>query len=279
MAVYGRDDPEAFERAVRSAWTGSLRPDAFVLVADGPLPPALQCRADALVREFGIEWLALPRNVGLAHALNAGLARVRTEWVARADADDINVPERFALQAAAARSRKAPDLIGGTIVEVDADGRETALRRVPITHRDIMRRAGRRCPFNHMTVVYRTRLALSVGGYPAVHLKEDYAMWARMLYAGAIARNLPDVLVRVSAGRDMVRRRGGWRYAWAEWPLQFRLVCYGLKRPSHALGDGLLRMAVFLLPVSLRAKVYERLLRAPPSTSGHPATISRTAGL
>lgn len=267
MAVYGGDDPARFERAVRSAWTGRLRPDAFVLVADGPLPPPLQSRAEALVQEFGIEWLALPRNVGLARALNAGLARARTEWVARADADDINLPERFALQAAAARSSPPPDLMGGAIVEVDADGRETALRAVPITHADILHQAGRRCPFNHMTVAYRTRLARQVGGYPTVHLKEDYAMWALMLHAGARACNLPQVLVRASAGRDMIRRRGGWQYALAEWPLQRYLVRCGLKQPGLALGDGLVRMAVFLLPVRLRREVYERLLRAPVPTA------------
>lgn len=271
MAVYGRDDPALFERAVRSACEGSLRPDAFVLVADGPLPPPLQLRVDQLVEEFRIELVALAKNVGLARALNAGLCQVRTEWIARADADDFNLPDRFALQALAARAEPAPDLMGGAILELDTEGRVLASRLTPATHEEIVRYARRRCPFNHMTVAYRTSLASAVGGYPAIHLKEDYGMWAVMLHANARCCNLPQVLVHASAGREMYRRRGGWRYASAEWALQRYLVQCGLKGPFTALADGLVRMLVFLLPVGLRGWVYERLLRSagPTTTAGH----------
>jgi len=271
MAVYGRDDPVLFERAVRSACEGSLLPDAFVLVADGPLPPALQTRVDRLVEEFRIELIALAHNVGLARALNAGLRLVRTEWIVRADADDFNLPERFAQQALAARAEPAPDLMGGTIVELDREGRILASRLTATTHDEILRFASRRCPFNHMTVAYRTSLALAVGGYPAIHLREDYGMWALMLHAGARCCNLPQVLVHASAGREMYRRRGGWRNAGAEWALQRHLMRCGLKGPLSALVDGLLRMLVFLLPAGLRGRVYERLLRSggPTTTAGH----------
>ena len=91
------------------------------------------------------------------------------------------------------------------------------------------------------------------------------------MQAGARCANLPQVLVHASAGRDMYRRRGGWRYARAELTLQRYLVRCGLKQPSIALADGLVRMLVFLLPVRLRGYVYERLLRsdAAPVAAGH----------
>ncbi len=264
MAVYQKDDVVLFERAVHSVYANTLTPDAFVLVVDGPVPQALDAAIRSLQACYAIEVLPLPANVGLARALNAGLKRVRTTWVARADADDYNVPDRFALQAAAvARSDDLVDIVGGAIQEVEPGGRALAVRRTAERHAEIRRYAAYRSPFNHMTVAYRTELALRCGGYPDIHLKEDYALWAQMLASGARALNLPDVLVLATAGRDMYRRRGGRRYALAEITLQKHLVHVGLKSRPMALIHGLGRASVFLLPAAVRGWIYEKVLRAP----------------
>lgn len=263
MAVYQRDDIALFERAVHSVYANTLLPDAFVLVVDGPVPHALQNAIQNLQERYALEVLQLPGNVGLANALNAGLKNVRTRWVARADADDYNVPERFALQAAAAsRHGDSVDLVGGAIQEVEPGGRQLAVRRTVEKHAEILRYAAYRNPFNHMSVAYRTELALRCGGYPDIHLKEDYALWAQMLGSGARALNLPDILVLASAGKDMYRRRGGRRYALAEIALQRHLVRVGLKSPPMALIQGLGRAGVFLLPAEVRGWIYEKALRA-----------------
>lgn len=262
MAVYRRDDVVLFERAVQSVYSNTLLPDAFVLVVDGPIPEALHNAIKRQEAQYGIAVLHLPANVGLARALNAGLMRVHTKWVVRADADDYNVPDRFALQAAVTRNEDSIDLVGGAIQEVEPNGRQLAVRRTVEVHHDIRRYAAYRNPFNHMTVAYRTELALRCGGYPDIHLKEDYALWALMLASGARALNLPDVLVRATAGRDMYRRRGGLRYALAEISLQRHLVRTGLKSPPKALLQGLSRATVFLLPSVIRGWIYEKLLRA-----------------
>ena len=108
MAVYRSDDLGLFERAVKSVYANTVRPDAFVLVVDGPVPEALHNAIMHQQAKYGLEVLYLPTNVGLARALNAGLMRVHTKWVVRADADDYNVRDRFALQAAVMQSGAAP---------------------------------------------------------------------------------------------------------------------------------------------------------------------------
>lgn len=262
MAVYQGDDIALFEHAVQSVYKNTLLPDAFVLVIDGPIPEELEHTIKRYEAQHRIDVLHLPSNVGLARALNAGLVRVRTKWVLRADADDYNVPDRFALQAELIQIDSSIELLGGAIQEVDPNGTQLAVRRTVEQHPDIRRYAAYRNPFNHMTVAYRTELALHCGGYPNIHLKEDYALWALMLASGARAHNLPDVLVRATAGREMYRRRGGLRYALAEIALQHHLVCTGLKSHPKALLHGLIRATVFLLPSVIRAWIYEKLLRA-----------------
>lgn len=262
MAVYHKDDVTLFERAVRSVYANTLPPDAFILVVDGQAPEALQNIIRGLKIEFGIEILQLPVNMGLARALNAGLMKVGTKWVVRADADDYNVPKRFALQALAVmQSDNSVDLIGGAIKEIGSDGTHLAVRRTAEQHNEIRRYAAYRNPFNHMTVAYRTELALRCGGYPNIYLKEDYALWARMLASGARTLNLSEVLVLATTGRDMYRRRGGLRYALAEISLQRHLVQTGLKSPLVALFQGLGRSLVFILPSAIRGWIYEKILR------------------
>lgn len=263
MSVYARDDITLFQRAVNSIYNNSLLPDAFILIIDGPVPIELQTAIRSFKKKYKIQTIELPINIGLANALNQGLKRVQTNWVVRADADDYNLPERFGTIALAIdRHAGRVDIIGSAILEVDNSGAPLTVRRLPENHSEILRFAAFRSPFNHMTVAYRTELALKCGGYPNIYHKEDYGLWAKMLGSGAIAQNLSDVLVFATAGKDMYRRRGGLRYAFSEIYIQKYLVRTGLKSPLFAVISGLIRSAVFLMPISIRSYIYKKFLRS-----------------
>jgi glycosyltransferase involved in cell wall biosynthesis len=279
MAVWHRDDPALFEVAVESVFCGTVAPDDFVLVVDGPVAGRLEDTIGRLENLHPMTVLRLPENVGLARALNHGLRHVSTGWVARADADDLNLPDRFEKQAAAIlRANGEIDVLGGAIVEVEGTGRPIAIREVPLGPNAIARRLLTRNPFNHMTVVYRTATVLAAGGYPEIHLKEDYALWATLISRGARCQNIADVLVRATAGRAMYRRRGGIRYVASEWSLQLHLFRVGHHGPARALLTALGRSVAFLLPEVLRAWMYEALLRrrpAPADLPQPPPSLSR----
>jgi len=265
MSVYRGSDAELFERAVESVYLNSVLPDDFVLVVDGPISPALERVIHRCTNARAIRTVRLPENVGLANALSHGLRLVRTTWVVRADADDLNMPHRFERQAEAVkRTPSQVDLIGGAIVEVDKTGAALAVRDVPLAHEAIVGRLQTRNPFNHMTVAFRTASVLEAGGYPNIVLKEDYGLWATMIARGARCANLGDVLVTATTGRDMYRRRGGFRHARSEWDLQVHLYRLGHKSFAAAVAHGLLRAAVAFLPARLRGWLYERHLRQQP---------------
>ncbi len=263
MAVYEKDDVELFERAMDSVYANSLQPNALVLVIDGPVPAALGNIIDRLQDKYGFEAVKLTENVGLALGLNEGLKHIKTDWVVRADADDYNHPDRFARQAVAiAKCNGSVDIIGSAIQEVERDGSPIAIRCTVEEHNDIIKYAMTRNPFNHMTVAYRTEFALRCGGYPLIHLKEDYGLWVSMLASGAIGMNVPDILVDATTGRDMYRRRGGMKYAIAEIALQKHLTKNGLTSPFKAIIHGLSRSSIFLLPSYLRGLIYKVVLRS-----------------
>ncbi len=259
LAVYEKDNHILLEKALRSVFLNSLQPKELVIVADGHLPDRLL----SIIYDFSVKhplrFIQLPSNVGLASALNIGLHSVQTKYTIRADADDFNYSSRF--EVLIAKLREGFDLVGSAIREVDKNGNEVAFRKCPLTGDEIRQFVKRRNPFNHMTVGYETAVVLQAGGYPMIHLKEDYALWATLLSKGCRVCNLDDVLVDATAGKDMFKRRGGLRYAIAEFDLQHHLMRCGLKTPFEALVDGILRSAVFLAPTTLRQFVYLKFLR------------------
>ncbi|MBV8681953.1 MAG: glycosyltransferase [Caulobacteraceae bacterium] len=198
---------------------------------------------------------------GLHHNLNAAVLRARTPWIARMDADDLNLPDRFAAQVAFLAANPGVDVLGGAILEVAPDGSRRR-RMTPLAHHQIVGRVRWRSPMNHMTVFMRRETLLAAGGYPGIARKEDYALWLRMIAMGVIFANLPQDLVEVRLGRDFARRRTGLASVGSE----FRL--YEMRRRLAGAG-GLLDAAVFLARAAAlsssgpAALLYKTVLRGP----------------
>jgi len=261
MPIYDRDDIDTlFNRAVDSVYKNTVLPNHFILIVDGPVRESLRLKIINAEALYKIEVIWLPNNVGIANALNVGLSKVKTEWVVRADADDYNLPNRFAEQVNL--MSKGYDLIGSAIQEVDINGVNVAIKTTPLDHDSLKLFAKYRSPFNHMAVAFRTSFAKKCGGYPNIYLKEDYALWASMIKNGAKLANSSLVLVKATAGRDMYKRRGGLLYAKSEIELQKHLVKCGIKKHYAAIFHGGLRALVYLLPRSLRGFIYESFLRS-----------------
>jgi glycosyltransferase involved in cell wall biosynthesis len=261
MPVYDRDDIDhLFMRAIDSVYQNTVLPNHFILIVDGPVRQSLKLKIINAESLYNIEVLWLPDNVGIARALNAGLCRVKTEWVIRADADDYNLPNRFKEQMNL--MLQGYDLIGSAIQEVDITGKNIAIKKTPLEHDALKHFAKYRNPFNHMAVAFRTSFARNCGGYPNIYLKEDYALWALMIKNGAKLANSSLILVKATAGRDMYKRRGGLLYAKSEIELQKHLVKCGVKSYFAAIYHGGLRALVYLLPRWIRGLIYESVLRS-----------------
>lgn len=267
MAVYEKDNPILFRKALESVFKNTLLPKICLVIADGPLTDDLNQVIQYFECAYSekMQCLRLEKNLGLAHALNIGLEKIHTNWVVRADSDDQNVPERFSALAKAINENPHIQLIGSFILEVDNFGSPIAVREVPLTQHMIRAFAKVRNPFNHMSVAYRLDPVLKAGGYPPVFLKEDYALWVKLLKYKIPMMNISQVLVRATAGYEMYQRRGGWIYAKSEWQMQAILVQAGIKSRSRAIMDGIIRATFFLIPPRVRGFLYLQFLRKATS--------------
>jgi glycosyltransferase involved in cell wall biosynthesis len=231
-------------------------------VRDGPVPDALGAVLDELLASSPVpaRMVALPENVGLADALTAGLAACSYDVVARMDADDVALPERFAKQLALLDT--GYDLVGAGLYEFEDDEDVTIGVRTPPTGVEHIKRYARfHDPFNHPTVVYRRAAVQAAGGYVPVGLMEDYWLFARMLASGARAENIAEPLVKYRVGAGAYRRRGGLNQLKAELRLQRLMRRAGITTPAEMLRNVAIRGGYRLVPEALRKIAYRGLLQ------------------
>lgn len=256
-SVYEGDDPAQFERALRSVTRDQeLKPDQVVLVQDGPVPSALQASIDSASEIAGqpVDVVRLEENEGLANALQAGLQVTKYEVIARADADDVSLPDRFAKQNPLMRGR---DLIGSAIVEFEDDEAEWGMIRVlPARHQDIAETARFRDPFNHPTVVMRRSALEKAGGYQHLERMEDYWLFARMIATGARTANLEEPLVAYRVGAGAYARRGGLELFKSEVELQRNMRDIGFTTPTQHARNLVVRAGYRLIPTQMRKALY-----------------------
>ena len=137
------------------------------------------------------------RNLGLVRSLNRGVAAARGEFVARLDADDLAMPERFARQVAFLDENPDVALLGSWYVEISPAGEPLARRRLPTAHWDLRWHLCITCPFVHSAVMWRREpVAREVGQYDErLVLGEDYDLWRRIGERFRLA-TLPSYLVQ-----------------------------------------------------------------------------------
>lgn len=263
MSVYQKDNPNLFDRALASLVSQTILPQQIVIVSDGPLTHELEVVLENYSKLYCglLKVLRLEKNCGLSSALNFGLTHIGTDWVARADADDINHVDRFYETAKILNQNPEVSLVGSAINECNLNGEVLQVKMPPLRHDDIVSYCRIRNPFNHMTVSYRLDAVLDVGGYPNIFLREDYGLWIKMLASGCRSINTAKILVNATTGDDFFIRRGGIRYATGEVVLQKLLVECGIKSKFIAFFHGAIRASIFAGPAVLRRVFYQRFLR------------------
>ena len=187
---------EAYVReAVESILAQTFTDFELIIINDGSTDDSGAILRELAARDTRIVLVERP-NDGLVSALNDGLEMARAELIARMDADDVSMPERFALQHA--RMVQEPELavLGSFIRVMDKAGNTIRLSEYPLTPKAAARCLERGCPVAHPAVMMRRGAVLKAGGYRKVFSPaEDYDLWLRMSDLGYAIANLPQPLL------------------------------------------------------------------------------------
>ena len=154
-------------------------------------------------------------------------------------------------------------VLGGQIEEFINNPEETVGKRVvPNTDTEIKKYMKKRCPFNHMTVMFRKSDIIKVGNYQDWFWNEDYYLWIRLALNGFVFSNLPDILVRTRVGADMYQRRGGNEYFQSEIGIQKYMLKNKVISVPTFFSNCTKRLIVEkLMPNKMRGWVFQKFAR------------------
>ncbi len=201
MSVYNGE--KYLSEAIKSVLTQDFSDFEFIIIDDGSTDKSL-----AIIKSFIDNRIRLisRENKGLIYSLNEGIGLAQGEYIARLDADDICLPNRFSKQLAVLENKKIA-LVGSWAIKIDDLGRETGIMDYPPQgNREIKRFFIKHNPFIHSSIMIRRDVFAAVGLYKnSFKHAEDYELWSRVL-AKFQAANITEPLIKYRITSDSITR-------------------------------------------------------------------------
>ena len=264
MSVYKRETAINLQMAMDSIWNQTKQTNDFVLVCDGPISDELNdvIHKAEQTHPNTLNVIRLKNNTGLGNALNTGIKHCKNDLIARMDSDDISRPYRCEKQLEQFQKKEDLCICSGIVEEFTNDPNIVySLRIPPETHKDIKEFMKTRNPFNHPCVMYRKNAVEASGGYMDFYLLEDYFLWIRIIKKGFIGYNIQEPLLWMRGGKDLYKRRGGWKYARSQVNLLKYMKKVGIITMKEFLIGFMIRMTSCLSPSFIRQLFYKIFLR------------------
>jgi glycosyltransferase involved in cell wall biosynthesis len=259
MAVYNNDKLQYVTESVQSILTQTFIKYDYYIVFDGPVSSEID-NYFKTINDSRIRLFRLEKNQGLAKALNFLLELIMKnkeyELIARMDADDISLPERFEKQYSFLKENPDIACVGCWYEEIDESGRHLSDRKLPIYHEALRKRYFTRTPFAHPSVMYRLQLIEMSGFYPVeTVLMEDNVLWGRALKQGLRFANIPEYLFKFRKDKLFYKRRSGLKYGWNFIKTRFKIIRY-LNFPFDTYIFSFIIGATKMLPAFILRYIY-----------------------
>ena len=180
--------------AVESILNQTFTDFDFLIIDDGSTDTSREIIQGYAQTDSRIRFVENEKNLGLVASLNKGVSMIKTEFIARMDADDISLPKRLETQIKFMKENLDVDVCGTAYVHF---GNGHGLVRHAECHDDIKIQMCFDCPIGHPTVVMRTALfeAHSLSYNECLVAASDYELFATMIRFCKF-HNLQDCLLK-----------------------------------------------------------------------------------
>lgn len=188
-----RDGEATIAAALRSILNQSFKNFSLFVIDDGSSDGTPAILADVAKSDDRVKILP-GEGKGIVAALNKGIMAGDAPFIARMDADDISLPERFALQIEEFNRRQKLVLLGTRIEWFGSKQGQPGI----VTGAEQCRRAlGLFTPFCHPSVMMRRSALdrLDIVYDPAFEFSEDWEFFSRLSSVGEVD-NLDNVLLK-----------------------------------------------------------------------------------
>jgi glycosyltransferase involved in cell wall biosynthesis len=183
MPVY--NSSQFLRAAIESILNQTMSDYEFIIINDGSNDESVEIISEYERKDARICFINNKENSGLIDVLNQGISVSTGDYIARMDADDISLPQRFKVQSQFLDTHPEVGVVGSNVHFIDSSGRRISNfinnPRLPQTTNQIKWSLCFSCCLIHPTIMMRQELVKKVGGYnkQAKHA-EDYDLWERM---------------------------------------------------------------------------------------------------
>ncbi|PLK26602.1 glycosyltransferase [Novosphingobium sp. TH158] len=196
--------------AIESVLAQTLGDFELLILDDGSRDSTPGIISDYAKRDSRIRPI-IRENRGLIASLNQLVYESRAPLVARMDADDVCLPQRFARQAAFLDAHPDHGVLGTWCEDIDENGRPwpvASAHRHPVDHESFLAAIPLDRPLLcHPSVMFRRELVLAVGGYHSAFKHcEDLDLWLRLASRTRLS-SLPEQLIKYRHYSDQVSSR------------------------------------------------------------------------
>lgn len=167
----------------------------FIVIDDGSTDHTPEILKAYAAQDRRVRLITRP-NRGLAASLNEGIELASGQFIARMDADDIAIPDRFEKQVDYLENHPQVVLVGARVLLIDPEGLPIRVACAELTHDQIDdAHLNRGWPVVHPAVMMRLSSFRQVGGYRLQYdTLEDLDLFLRLAEIGQLS-NLPEVLL------------------------------------------------------------------------------------
>lgn len=202
-------------------------------------------------------------NMGQTASLNAGLRIACGKYIARTDAGDISMPDRFLKQIRFLDEHPDVDILGTAAFQYNMAGKFCGNVFMPNRPSTILQRIFFACPVIHISVMMRRERILQLGGYnESYRILADYGLWAKALQNGFKFWNLDEIL----AGYLVTPDSFGYSHGRGR----------SVQEASHIIGDVALNMTGIQLSLDQAEDLYRFFVFGPQNLENEQSRKAET---
>lgn len=205
MSTY-KEKSDILKQSIESILGQTYRNFEFIIILDCPEndenKKIIQSYAE---KDERIKFHINEKNLGLTASLNKALSLASGKYIARMDADDISLPERFELQKKFIEENSC-DFIGGFVTTINSDGQVIQpVMKAPVKHDKILKALKFNDCIYHPTWFVKKEVFDTVGNYEGKFV-EDYNFVLRAMEKGKKFGNLDNVVLKYRMGKESISR-------------------------------------------------------------------------
>lgn len=204
MSVY-KEPVEWLRESIDSILNQTFIDFEFIIICDNPdYKEGIELLEEYRERDKRIVLLYNKQNIGLTKSLNKGLSIARGEYIARMDADDVSLPERFERQVTYMDEHSDCGICGSNFIYFGSRNHEVKYRE-KITNDDLILES----PFAHPTVMIRSSFLGERRYDERFRVSQDYNLWARLWGDEYYFYNIQKPLLNYRCSEQQIMAKSG----------------------------------------------------------------------